>query len=337
MKMVGMLHHRTQPHGVKKAFACAAAAKMKGIPFCYFTYSGVNTKDKKINGWMYEEGKWKKKKLNYPGIVINLSNPKTKKQSIVTKELKGHCIFTSHSVGNKMKVYNKLKSKKKYSSYLIPSMPLSGFGEVAASFLSNQKLVIKPFSGNKGKNVYFLERKDNSYIVTEGNSSQTYSQNELEVWIHQLLLENRYLIQPFILCRTRIGLTYDMRIHVQKNGKGEWEINLIYPRISGTGKLVSNVSSGGYRGEWIPFLKEEFGEEWETVRRKLESFATAFPKHFETLYPHSFDELGIDVGIDENLKMWLFEVNWRPGSKHREFEVAKRLIPYCVYLMEKSG
>ncbi|KSU64401.1 hypothetical protein AS034_00740 [[Bacillus] enclensis] len=337
MKMVGMLHHRSQPHRVKKAYACAAVAKMQDINFCYFTYSGVNKKDKKIKGWVFQEGKWKRKNLNYPEVIINLSNPKTKEQSIVTKELKKHCIFTSHSVGNKLTVYHKLKNKKKYASYLIPSLPLTGFGEVTAFFQQYQKLVIKPLSGNKGKNVYFLEQQDAHYLVTAGLSSQKYSQNELEVWIHQLLLDNRYLIQPFILCRTNAGLTYDIRIHVQRNGRGRWEINLIYPRISGTGKLVSNVSSGGYRGDWVPFLKAEFGQDWEEVRGKLESFAHAFPRHFDSLYPHSFDELGIDVGIDENLKLWIFEVNWRPGSKHREFEVAKRLLPYCAYLMKKEG
>ena len=36
--------------------------------------------------------------------------------------------------------------------------------------------------------------------------------------------------------------------------------NLIYPRISGNHKLISNVNSGGYRGELDSFLKEQFGE-----------------------------------------------------------------------------
>ena len=45
--------------------------------------------------------------------------------------------------------------------------------------------------------------------------------------------------------------------------------------------------------------------------------------------------LGIDVAIDQNGKLWIFEVNWRPGAKHREFEVAKRLIPYCIYLINR--
>jgi hypothetical protein len=99
--------------------------------------------------------------------------------------------------------------------------------------------------------------------------------------------------------------------------------------------MISNISSGGYRGELSPFLKDEFGEEADKIKGFLERFALSFSSHLDTLYEHPFDELGIDVGIDYLERLWLFEVNWRPGSKNREFEVAKRLIPYCHYLANR--
>ena len=55
--------------------------------------------------------------------------------------------------------------------------------------------------------------------------------------------------------------------------------------------------------------------------------------HFEDSIPIiRFDELGIDVGIDDKHKLWIYEVNWRPGSKHRELEGAKNLVKYAEYL-----
>lgn len=158
---------------------------------------------------------------------------------------------------------------------------------------------------------------------------------ELDIFVESLTSDQDYLLQPFIECKTKAGLTYDFRIHVQKNGLGEWEINLIYPRISGSNKLISNISSGGYRGELHSFLQEEFESKAPEIRTLLETFGIQFSTHFDTLYKHPFDELGIDIAIDSNGQLWIFEVNWRPGSKHREFEVAKRLIPYCVYLINR--
>ncbi|PEP84721.1 YheC/YheD family protein, partial [Bacillus pseudomycoides] len=50
-------------------------------------------------------------------------------------------------------------------------------------------------------------------------------------------------------------------------------------------------------------------------------------------------ELGIDVGIDEDQKLWLFEVNWRPGAPsifNLELDVVRNTIHYARYLANKN-
>lgn len=235
-----------------------------------------------------------------------------------------------------MKVYKKVKKAKVFASYLIPSTTLHKPEELI-SFLKNQpRAVIKPLSGNHGKKVFFIEKTEQQYKVTEEFNTMYMNEKELNRYFQPIITGQKFLMQPFIECKTKNGLTYDFRLHVQKNGEGKWEINLIYPRISGNAKMISNISSGGYRGELASFLKDEFGEESKKVKESLEVFALTFSAHFDTLYENSFDELGIDVGMDANQRLWMFEVNWRPGSKNREFEVAKRLIPYCKYLINKN-
>ena len=103
-----MLHYRKSPSEVKKAYACAAVAKMEGIPFFYFSYSTVDFNRKIIKGWVYEDGVWIRREMRFPDIVINISSPKTKKQSDIQRRLKASTIFTSYPVGDKMKVYKKV-------------------------------------------------------------------------------------------------------------------------------------------------------------------------------------------------------------------------------------
>jgi glutathione synthase/RimK-type ligase-like ATP-grasp enzyme len=334
---IGMLHFRKNPVDVKKAYPFAAVAKMEGIPFFYFSFNNVDFDNRKIDGWMYEEGNWIQKQFDFPFVVINSCNPKTENQSKILKKLKKHAIFTSFPVGNKMKVYKKVKKAKVFASYLIPSTTLLKSDEII-SFLKNQpRAVIKPLSGNHGKKVFFIEKTEEQYKVTEGFNIMYMNEEELSRYFQPIITAQKFLMQPFIECKTKNGLTYDFRLHVQKNGKGKWEITLIYPRISGNAKMISNISSGGYRGELASFLEDEFDEDAKKVKERLEDFALTFSAHFDTLYEHSFDELGIDVGIDANQGLWLFEVNWRPGSKNREFDVAKRLIPYCKYLLYENS
>nr|WP_263325979.1 YheC/YheD family protein [Neobacillus sp. Marseille-Q6967] len=337
MESIGLLHHRKHPADVKKAYPFAAAAKMEDIPFFYFSFNSVDFENMKIKGWRYEEGKWIQEQMDFPAVVINSGNPKNEAHSKVLKQLKKHTIFTSYPVGNKMKVYNKIKRASAFASYLIPSKTLHQAEDAIPFLEEHANAVIKPLSGNHGKKVMFIERIEIHYKITEGNQVSYFTEKEMIKFISHQIHEQKFMIQPFIECKTKNGLAFDFRLHVQKNGEGMWEKTLIYPRISGSSKLISNISSGGYRGELDPFLKDEFGDQSNQIKEMLENFAIRFPSHFDTLYEHSFDELGIDVGIDSENNLWIFEVNWRPGSKNREFDVARRLIPYCKFLINQKN
>jgi YheC/D like ATP-grasp len=338
MTLIGMLHYRKKPHQVKKAYACASVAKMHGVEFVYFSYRAVDFSLRKINGWVYSRGRWVQKPVDFPDSIINISAPKTEMQTNIRKALKRNIPFISHSIGNKMSVFRKIEEGELFSHFLIPTINVISFDEVLPFLKKFIRLVIKPHSGSKGRSIHFITLiEENKIRCVTGLDVTIYSLEEFKRFFQKLTREQKYLIQPFIECKTKSGLTYDFRLHVQKNASGKWTVNLIYPRVSGNERLTSNISSGGYRGELIPFLMEEFGDEYYNIKQLLEYFAVAFTTHFESLYKNrSFDELGIDVAIDQNQRLWIYEVNWRPGSKNREFSVAKNLIPYARYVAESK-
>ena len=337
MTVIGMLHSRKDPENVKKAYACAAVSKMEGVDFFYFSFGTVDMVDNKINGWRYDNGKWIQQQRDLPDIIINSKSPKNDKQKHIWSYLKDRCQFTSYSVGNKLNVYQKIIEGKQFSHNVIPFFILDKGEEIFNHFQNQKKLVIKPIKGSGGKGIIFIENITTShFLVLNGNHNETLEKNELILYLDHLLVTNRYMVQPFIKSSTKEGLVYDIRLYVQKNGRGEWETALIYPRISANRKMISNISSGGFRGELLPFLIEEFGDEYFNMKRLLEHFSIRFSQHFESLYNHKFDELGIDIGIDENQKLWIYEVNWRPGSKHRDLDVAIKLVQYAVYLANRN-
>ena len=120
-----------------------------------------------------------------------------------------------------MKVYKKVKKAKVFASYLIPSTTLLKSEELI-SFLKNQpRAVIKPLSGNHGKKVFFIEKTEEQYKVTEGFNIMYLKEKELNRYFQPIIMEQKFLLQPFIECKTKNGLTYDFRLHVQKNGDRE--------------------------------------------------------------------------------------------------------------------
>lgn len=332
-----MLHTRKHPHNVKKAYTCAAVAKMEGINFYYFSPQGVRFNEQIIHGYIYENGKWIKKEMKFPDVIYNAGGMKTIAQKKIYRQLKKNIPITSYPVGNKLQVYNKIKKLPEFAHYLIPSVKINKPQNVFEALEKYNKVIVKPLAGNQGKGVLFIEHQSDCYKLIDGTKHLTLSDTDLHAKINDLIRTRTFLVQPFILCRTQDELPYDFRLHVQKRGTGKWGITLIYPRIGSKKGVVSNVSRGGYTGKMETFLQKEFGSESYDLMRILEHFTIRFTNRFDELYDGKLDELGIDVGIDENKKLWIFEVNWRPGQGHRHFDSAKNTIPYAAFLAKQQS
>lgn len=332
MVTVGMLHYRKNPAKVKKAYTCAAVAKMEGIEFYYFSPNSVIFEEEIIHGYVYENGNWLQKEMAFPDVIYNASGMKTLPQKKIYRKLKKLIPFTSYPVGNKMKVYRKIKEIPEFAHYLIPSKKVKEPQAVFHALKEYNKIIIKPLSGSQGKGVISIEQNGDKFDLVEGFKSRLVDETDLRSKIETVISEKVFLVQPYISCMTKEGHPFDFRIHVQKNGSGEWGITLIYPRIGSEDGIISNVSSGGYIGKFESFLEREYGSEGYDIQRILEQFAIRFSERFDSIYEKQLDELGIDIGIDENKKLWIYEVNWRPGSAYRGLDAAKNTIPYAAYL-----
>ena len=76
----------------------------------------------------------------------------------------------------------------------------------------------------------------------------------------------------------------------------------------------------------------------------LEHFSLSLANHLDEIqmvqYGEVIDEIGIDVGLDENLKIWMYEVNWRPGCPpafYLELDVVINSIQYAKYVAENQS
>ncbi|MEH7513816.1 YheC/YheD family protein [Gottfriedia acidiceleris] len=336
MTLIGMLHHRADPRDVKKAYAYAAVAKLEGVNFFYFTPGKVNIKQQKILGKAYENGQWIDKEFPFPDVIYNASYPINNNAERIVDYLFDRIPFTSHSIGNKLSVYNRIEKAKEFKQYLIPFCELTDVQIFFDMIKRYEKVIIKPLTGHQGKGIVFIEKHGvDHYNINDARSLSSINGKQLFDFISDKIQEQDYLVQQFISSQTKSSHVFNFRLHVQKNGEGKWVITSIFPRIGLMGSITSNM--GSYSTYLNTFLKTEFGNSWYDIQRDLEQFAISFSNHFDALYDCELDELGIDVGIDANQKLWLFEVNWRPSSPfiyNVELDVAKNTILYAKYLAD---
>ncbi|RHW37584.1 YheC/YheD family protein [Lysinibacillus yapensis] len=339
MITVGMLHYRKDPQTVFKTYAFAATAKMEGINFFYFTPGRVDLKNRRINGLFYENGAWVERETEYPDVVYNAGGTITAKQSSIVDALEKELPFTSHAIGDKMSVYNRIKKGSLFAQYLIPSDNFEHV-ETALNYIEKfNAIIIKPISGAKGESILLIEKRQDDYLLIISETEYAMSEERLKEWLEELLTEEEtYLVQPFIQSKTKQGHAFDLRLHVQKNGEGKWVLTAMYPRIASKG-IVANLSKAGFTSMTNPFFEEQFGKDFFDVKRYLEVFSVQFATHFDSLFDEPLDELGIDVGLDQNNKIWIYEVNWRPGLPvlfNLEMDIPKNMLHYCTYLAKKQ-
>lgn len=341
MTIIGMLHHRLDPTTVLKSYAYAAVAKAEGAQFFYFTPKSVDFAKRSIRAKVYEDGQWHEKTMPFPDVIYNAGSPeKLSVSKEIIDRLKEEIPFTTHSIGNKWNVMKRLKEAKEFEQYLIPSEIVKDV-DVFHKFINYyKKVVFKPIDGRKGKGIYFITKAGTKHFeVRKDSTNTTYSKPQLDALLKEQLVAGTFIMQPYIQSITKSGQVYDFRLHVQKNGEGKWVVTTVYPRIAPNGSIIPNINNGGFTNYLDPFLEQEFKEEAYNIRRMLEHFSLALAHHLDAIQMEKFgeviDEIGIDVGLDQQQKIWMYEVNWRPGCPpafYLELDVVIHSIRYAMYL-----
>lgn len=245
-------------------------------------------------------------------------------------------LLRSYPVGSKPSVYKRIINGGLYQQHVIPYRHLWKTQDLYDMLEKYGKVVIKPIRGHHGDYVTSIEKEDDIYYVREKYRSYRLLKTQLDDYINNICSRRRMLVQKFIKSELKTGEPYDYRMHLQKNKEGLWVVTIIFPRVASKGRVITNLSQGSQMIELARFLVNQFGDEANLVRKQLHDFALNFVKHFESLYPYQFDELALDVGFDENRKIWIYEVNWRPGHIFIEVETARNAIGYAMYLARKK-
>lgn len=345
MTIIGMLHHRLDPTTVLKSYAYAAVAKAEGAQFFYFTPKSVDFAKRSIRAKVYEDGQWQEKSMPFPDVIYNAGSPeKLSVSKEIIDRLKEEIPFTTYSIGNKWNVMRRLKEAKEFEQYLIPSEIVKD-ADVFHKFINYYKRVVfKPIDGRKGKGIYFITKAGpKNFEVKKDSTNTIYSKPQLDALLKEQLASGTFIMQPYIQSITKAGQVYDFRLHVQKNGEGKWVVTTVYPRIAPNGSIIPNINNGGFTNYLDPFLEQEFKEEAYNIRRMLEHFSLALAHHLDEIQMEKFgeviDEIGIDVGLDHQQKIWMYEVNWRPGCPpafYLELDVVINSIRYAMYLAKNQ-
>jgi len=222
----------------------------------------------------------------------------------------------------KTKVLNKDSSINKY----IPQTSLFSKAELK-TYLNRYRVVfIKPDTGSKGIGV--LQAKYNTKYhlnwSTQHKSFRTYKR--LFGKLKKKMTNRKYIIQKGVHLLTSDGRPFDFRVMIQQNKAGEWEESGIIGRLASKNKIVTNGAQGAtlhpIHTLLGPYLSETEIDGYVSLLYDLgKKTGDKLRKKFPDIW-----EIGMDVGIDNELKPWIIEVNTRP-----EYEPLAKLEDKTIY------
>src|SRR5690625_765059 len=331
--IVGYMRNFSEPRHI--AEVTAMLCKFMGIDFLYMNANDVDMENHKVFGRMLVNDKWVRVEEDIPS-VIDLS-PFCYKHKKVISYLRERSFLTDnlkHKL-SKSKLQTVLENDRDLSKYSIPTRRLNSFGDLLSSIREHKEDVVKPVYSRHGRGVYIISKRRRKFIVGIQKREKVLSKRRFKKLYKNEMTAKLHVVQKSIISKTKTGDPFDCRVHLEKNGEGEWIIIKIIARIGIGQKVIANVNYGGGRSEIIPFLKANYPANWENIHAELKALGLSLARKIEEVRKTELMTLGLDVGIDRKGNLFVFEANSAPGTEIIKSEVALTRAGYYRFLLEK--
>jgi hypothetical protein len=341
--------NENKPFGSQTYFICQLIeqAQLMGAVCFAFRMRDMDLKKAQIIGYTFHNNVWEKGMYPLPDVIYPRNNSDFNRQ-VLRRHLteKGVQFFNPTGIG-KWGTYKALVKNPKLVKYLPDTRLIKNISQLGDMLNKYHNIYMKPITGSQGKNIIRISEngQTRSYeyqhhikqhqIIAKANSLQ-----ELERKLRPIMNKRHYLAQQEIKLLRKGGCIMDLRVMTQKNRSGQWMVTGKVFRIGETGSITSNISGGGSVGDVKSLLNLYFEKaRVQDILKEIDFLALETARSLEIrLGPTG--ELGIDIGVDQDGKLWLIEANLKPARKifslmkdHESRIVSvRRPIEYAIYL-----
>ncbi|AYB38469.1 YheC/YheD family endospore coat-associated protein [Brevibacillus laterosporus] len=324
------------------------ASKRLGVVLYLFSPQDVDDKAKLVQGffWSREKG-WLSKRFPWPDVVIDRYRYRSDQafKKYVDFRKRNHMYYANHRLANKWKVHQILSTEPTMEQWL-PETYLYTEKRLKQLLERYSHVYIKPSNGTGGRGIVKVERAENHYHLVgrddQRKKIRTTCKTLLDTnkWLTKWRKKDKWIVQQGLQLDLIPKRSVDVRLLIQKEQTGVWDVTGMGVRIGPLHSATSNLHGGGQAKKLAPFLESLFGAEGahiiiEECHQLARRTALTVERHFGRML-----ELALDIGIDVNGYIWLIEVNPKPGREiFRELgqiqtyqQSIERPIQYAKYL-----
>ncbi len=320
------------------------------VKTCILSPSQLTENPSVVSGLLYSPNKkeWENTSFSLPSFIYDrcyYGNKQTHLYRFQTEELKMRedIHFLGYGLPDKWEVYKALSSLPELQAYFPATKKLTSVAFFLSHFRHQDTWLMKPINGSQGKGLIKVEKLSGQYIVKEvvQPGEQLYvfrSDAQLKKWLHIRMKQVEYIFQPFLPLQNKRNVPFDVRLLLQKNEEGKWAERVRAIRTGPKNYITSNLAGGG---EMLPFsvlLQGVPSSKRKKIEEHLQIIAECLPPAIDKSIKPLF-ELGIDIGVDPELNLWILDINSKPGHKivtmaspSVQTEIYEAPSRYCTYL-----
>lgn len=323
-----------------------------GAAVCVTRVKDLKLGQKMINGYLYDPDSksWTQSMIPFPQVIYNRIPSRKDELSPEVQQVMKACIkhakikLFNPSFFYKWTLFEWLNKSKVTKRYVPATRKLTGPSDLELLLAEFPSLYLKPVKGKAGAGIMRVERPKTNpgpfilRIQEHRKSRVSHFPSIAKLWnsIKGVIGSEEYIVQQGIVLASYEDRPYDLRVLVQKNGKGEWDLTGVGARVAGKLSITTHVPRGGSIHEPGMVLAAAFGT--EMARRllvRINRAALSIARQIEKASGHTLGEMSMDLGVDTSGQIWFFEANSRP-MKFDEPDIRKksleRIIEYSLFL-----
>lgn len=326
------------------------AGAMYGVTPVFFRLRDFKPGKKRISAFVKGQTGYIKKTMPAPTVIHNrgIFFSHQAKRRIAGWTGQGIPVFNAWNRHGKLKVHAILMQNEMLRPHLpnTVSATLESLREMMDLYDS---LIIKPNNDSIGRGIMKLDRTENGWRLdapTSRNGKKrrivTFKE-KLPSLLKTMFRARRFLVQQRLPLAEYDGRPFDLRVSVQKDASGLWQVTGIAAKVAKTASFLTNVAQGAsiYALEQalsnLPHLKPE------AVRRDVTDFSLRAVEQLAARLPHLAD-VGLDIGVTSEGFPLFIECNgrdlriiFREGGMYREWKAAyANPIGYARFLWERQ-
>lgn len=322
--------------------------KKMGVLVFVVTCEDIDFEKQLVTGYFYDDNrkKWTKKTMPIPAVLYNrIPYRHLEQRSDVKKVLQSiasspHIHMFNQRFFDKWGLYQIMQQHPDLSR-MLPETRLLNAKQVLHQMIQTYRTVyLKPVEGKAGKGIIRIAVTDDGYQVTRQQNQRMIHksfQHAEPLWKYILthISNQPYLVQQGIDLVKYRRSPFDIRILVQKNGRGVWSVSGVGARVAGQDRITTHVPRGGKIARPDHVLRQNFSrEKTNSLLSSIKNRAVKIAEHLEQS-TGLMGEASMDIGIDRKGKLWFFEANAKPmkfDEPHIRKKSLQNIIAYSLFL-----